>query len=109
SAASQDTRAIPESMRRAADEIGTAATDIGAVAAELRDGGLGSRIAQAVDDTSAAAKAVTEAAADVPSMVDRIEAAAVAVEEFDFSGISDRSEEHTSELQSRENLVCRLL
>src|SRR5690606_41226666 len=28
-------------------------------------------------------------------------------EEFDFSKI--RSEEHTSELQSRENLVCRLL
>src|SRR5690606_40252231 len=25
------------------------------------------------------------------------------------SGIDDRSEEHTSELQSRENLVCRLL
>ncbi|HHY02363.1 MAG TPA: MCE family protein, partial [Paracoccus sp.] len=60
-AASQDTRAIPESLRRAADEIGTAATDIGAVAAELRDSGLGPRIAQAVDDTSAAAKAVTEA------------------------------------------------
>src|SRR5690606_41338426 len=26
-----------------------------------------------------------------------------------FSARSDRSEEHTSELQSRENLVCRLL
>src|SRR5690606_39983064 len=25
-----------------------------------------------------------------------------------FDGISQRSEEHTSELQSRENLVCRL-
>src|SRR5690606_11261494 len=28
---------------------------------------------------------------------------------FDASDIVDRSEEHTSELQSRENLVCRLL
>src|SRR5690606_39730749 len=26
-----------------------------------------------------------------------------------WRGIADRSEEHTSELQSRENLVCRLL
>src|SRR5690606_41065762 len=26
-----------------------------------------------------------------------------------FALVSDRSEEHTSELQSRENLVCRLL
>ena len=99
-AASQDTRAIPESLRRAADEIGTAATDIGAVAAELRDSGLGPRIAQAVDDTSAAAKAVTEAAADVPSMVDRIEAAAVAVEEFDFSGISDSAKAVVDDLRA---------
>src|SRR5207302_1987218 len=29
--------------------------------------------------------------------------------EIDFSAQADRSEEHTSELQSRENLVCRLL
>src|SRR5690606_39798138 len=28
---------------------------------------------------------------------------------FMFHGSSSRSEEHTSELQSRENLVCRLL
>src|SRR5690606_42079412 len=27
----------------------------------------------------------------------------------DFSAVFNRSEEHTSELQSRENLVCRLL
>src|SRR5690606_41561825 len=27
----------------------------------------------------------------------------------DFKHVHDRSEEHTSELQSRENLVCRLL
>src|SRR5690606_39990594 len=26
-----------------------------------------------------------------------------------FAGVAERSEEHTSELQSRENLVCRLL
>src|SRR5690606_41141759 len=28
---------------------------------------------------------------------------------YDFEVVSSRSEEHTSELQSRENLVCRLL
>src|SRR5690606_42001462 len=28
---------------------------------------------------------------------------------FELPAIDDRSEEHTSELQSRENLVCRLL
>src|SRR2546427_358118 len=29
--------------------------------------------------------------------------------EFDWSGVWSRSEEHTSELQSQSNLVCRLL
>src|SRR5690606_39975005 len=33
----------------------------------------------------------------------------VAISMFRASGAMDRSEEHTSELQSRENLVCRLL
>src|SRR5690606_41664665 len=33
----------------------------------------------------------------------------VQVEEKTFTSAEDRSEEHTSELQSRENLVCRLL
>src|SRR5690606_40844345 len=32
-----------------------------------------------------------------------------AVSDAITKGITDRSEEHTSELQSRENLVCRLL
>src|SRR5690606_41739337 len=31
------------------------------------------------------------------------------VERHQFEPVADRSEEHTSELQSRENLVCRLL
>ena len=99
-ASSQDTRAIPESVRKASDEIGAAAADISAISAELRDSGLAGRIGQALDDTSAAAKAVTEAAADVPSMVEQIEAAAVAVEEFDFSGISDSAKAVVDDLRA---------
>lgn len=98
--ASQDTRAIPESLRRAADEISAAATDIGAVAAELRDNGLGPRLAQAMDDASAAAKAVTEAAADMPTMVGKIEDAAAAVEEFDFAGLSGSARAMVDDLRT---------
>src|SRR5690606_40418408 len=36
----------------------------------------------------------------MPSLVERA---------WDLRALADRSEEHTSELQSRENLVCRLL
>src|SRR5690606_40269108 len=39
----------------------------------------------------------------------RAEAAEARVRELEKTHAPDRSEEHTSELQSRENLVCRLL
>src|SRR5690606_40003864 len=39
----------------------------------------------------------------------RLQAATEAVTSIDFGLKGLRSEEHTSELQSRENLVCRLL
>src|SRR5690606_41299320 len=38
-----------------------------------------------------------------------IERAKMLVEPSGAAGVAARSEEHTSELQSRENLVCRLL
>src|SRR5207302_2994799 len=37
------------------------------------------------------------------------EVALASLSHFFFGGVLHRSEEHTSELQSRENLVCRLL
>src|SRR5690606_41418855 len=40
---------------------------------------------------------------------DMADAAASEESTYDGSDSSNRSEEHTSELQSRENLVCRLL
>src|SRR5690606_41269625 len=40
---------------------------------------------------------------------DDIRSAARVDDRIKTSGLGDRSEEHTSELQSRENLVCRLL
>src|SRR3712207_8145579 len=46
------------------------------------------------------------------TLVDVVRAAAAEVEEYqrvEFLPLADRSEEHTSELQSRQYLVCRLL
>src|SRR5690606_39428715 len=45
---------------------------------------------------------------DVVAAVERVEASLAGRGEVPVVGL-DRSEEHTSELQSRENLVCRLL
>src|SRR5690606_12371148 len=47
--------------------------------------------------------------ADVPAMKLLLEHGADPTLAPERSGITPRSEEHTSELQSRENLVCRLL
>ena len=81
-------RALPDKIASAIDQVGTAAGDIGTIAADLRDKQVGARIGQFVDDAGAAAASIREAAADVPQMVDSIDKAAVAVDEFDWSGIS---------------------
>src|SRR5690606_40433703 len=44
-----------------------------------------------------------------PNFIKLMDRLGVASEVSDMSFSVDRSEEHTSELQSRENLVCRLL
>ncbi|WP_112872987.1 MlaD family protein [Paracoccus endophyticus] len=82
-------QALPGKLGTAVDRVGTAAADIGTVAADLARNKVGARIGQFVDDAGAAATSIRQAAADVPAMVDRIDAAAAAVETFDWSGISE--------------------
>ncbi|MDO5369829.1 intermembrane transport protein PqiB [Paracoccus sp. (in: a-proteobacteria)] len=81
-------RSLPGRLGDAVDQLGSAAGDIGAIAADMREGRIAERVASFMDEASAAAAAVTEAAADVPEMVAEMEEAAIAVEEFDFAGIS---------------------
>lgn len=81
-------RRLPDRLGNAVDQLGTAAGNVGAIASDLRQQNLGTRMGQLVDEASAAATAVREAAADVPGMVDQVDAAAASVEEFDFAGIS---------------------
>src|SRR5688572_31869960 len=48
-------------------------------------------------------------AGDVEDLIDEVTVAAVVLDAEDVAADLDRSEEHTSELQSQSNLVCRLL
>ncbi|WP_220443699.1 intermembrane transport protein PqiB [Paracoccus luteus] len=84
----QAAQALPGKLAAAVDSVGTAATDIGAIAADLNGNQLGARIGQFVDDAGAAATSIREAAVDVPAMVEKIDAAAASVDEFDWDGIS---------------------
>ncbi|WP_103172087.1 intermembrane transport protein PqiB [Paracoccus sp. SY] len=99
-ASSEDTRAIPESLRETLDQTRSAATDIGGMARDLRDSGTAENIARLVDEAAAAAEAVKLAAADVPDMVDQIDAAATAVEEFEFAEISAQAEGILADLRA---------
>ncbi|GHG13368.1 PqiB family protein [Paracoccus aerius] len=99
-ASSEDTRAIPESLRQTLDQTRNAATDIGGMARDLREGGAAQNLARLVEEAAAAAEAVRLAAADVPEMVDQIDAAAAAVEEFGFAEISAQAEGILADLRA---------
>ena len=95
-ASSDDTRAIPESLRQTLDQTRDAATDIGGMARDLREAGTAENIARLVEE----AEAVKLAAADAPEMVESIDAAAAAVEEFNFSEISAQAEGILADLRA---------
>ncbi|WP_347138214.1 MlaD family protein [Paracoccus sp. SSK6] len=99
-ASSEDTRAIPGSLRETLDQAKGAATDIGGMARELREGDTAANLARLVDEAAAAAEAVKLAAADAPEMIDSIDAAAAAVEEFNFSEISAQAEGILADLRA---------
>lgn len=99
-AASQDTRALPGALRAAIEDGRLALADISAITAELRESNSGETLAQVLEEASAAFQAVTDAAADVPEMVERIEAAAAAVEEFGFAAVSTQVEGILADLRA---------
>ncbi|MFC3630300.1 intermembrane transport protein PqiB [Paracoccus angustae] len=99
-ASSEDTRAIPESLRQTLDQAKGAATDIGGMARELREADTAANLARLIDEAAAAAEAVKLAAADAPEMVDSIDAAAAAVEEFGFAEISAQAEGILADLRA---------
>ncbi|MGZ3215005.1 PqiB family protein [Paracoccus sp. T5] len=99
-ASAQDTRAIPGALRQAIEEGGSALADIRGITGDLRAADSGQTFARMLDEASAAFTAVTEAATDVPGMVDQIDAAAAAVEEFAFAEISAQAEGILADLRS---------
>src|SRR5690606_8661378 len=113
SEATVEGNSLVEKARTDADELlaGTRrdAAQIRARAEELRD-----RITGEIEELHERAR--REAAETMKSTGDRCDALIKAAEEQLAKAeakakeiVSERSEEHTSELQSRENLVCRLL
>ena len=99
-AASPDTQAIPKALRETLDDTRGAAADVKAMTQELRDANAAANLARALDEAAQAAEAVRLAAADVPAMVDQIDAAAAKVEEFGFAEISAQAEGILADLRA---------
>lgn len=99
-ASDQNTRAIPTALREAIEDGRLALSDLSAITTQLRENNSGETLAQALEDASAAFQAVSEAAADVPEMVGRIDAAAAAVEEFGFAEVSAQVEGILADLRA---------
>lgn len=91
-ASNEDTRAIPGALRQTLDNAQQAAGEIKTATAELRSSGALTQIRGMVDEAAAAAEAVKLAAADVPQMVDQIDAAAGKIKAVDFAAIGTEAE-----------------
>lgn len=91
-ASSEDTRAIPAALRSTLENAQAAAGEIRTVTSELRESGAMGQVRKMVDEAAAAAEAVKLAAADVPGMVDQIDAAAAKIEAVDFAAIGNEAE-----------------
>ncbi|WP_282603307.1 MlaD family protein [Paracoccus sp. PARArs4] len=99
-AASEETRAIPGALRKAVEDGSVALEDVAQITSRLREADSGQSIATLIEDATAAVNAVTEAAADMPEMVEQIDVAAAAVEEFGFAEISAQAEGIMADLRA---------
>lgn len=99
-ASSQDTRAIPGAVRQAVEEGAVALSDISSITSQLNEANSGETFARLLDEASAAFTAIGEAAVDVPEVIDQIDAAAAAVEEFGFAEISLQAEGILADLRA---------
>lgn len=91
-ASSQDTRAIPAGVRKAVDEAQAALTEVRQIAADFNESETATKIGPMVEEATKAFEAVELAAADVPEMVDEIDAIAADVGEMDFAAIGAQAE-----------------
>ncbi|WP_265501212.1 PqiB family protein [Paracoccus beibuensis] len=99
-ATSQDTRAIPGALRTAIDEGAAALANISSITTELNQANSGETFARLLDEASEAFTAISAAAVDVPEVIDQIDAAAAAVEEFGFAEISLQAEGILADLRA---------
>lgn len=91
-ASSQDTQAIPESLRRAIDQTRDTAEDVASLTGDLRRTGAAESLQRLLDEAAEAAASLKSAAANAPDMINSIDQAAQAVNQIDFAQVSQQAE-----------------
>ncbi|MCF3974360.1 PqiB family protein [Paracoccus salsus] len=84
---SQDTRAIPESLRRTMDEAQTTLNDIRAMVEEFRDSGAAENAGTALASAGEVAEKLSEAADRLPEIMESLKKASTSVQDVDFASI----------------------
>lgn len=89
-ASSQDTRAIPESVRKAVDEAQNTLTDIRAMVQEFRDSDAANNAGAALAEASEIATKLNEAADRLPAILESLQKASGSVQEVDFAALGSQ-------------------
>ncbi|MDB6180955.1 intermembrane transport protein PqiB [Paracoccus fistulariae] len=99
-ASSQDTRAIPGSLRATLDQAQAAVTDINGMAQELRDKNAAAKAALLLEGAVLAVESIRLAAVDTPALIERIDSVATSLDEFGFAEVGEQAQGILSDIRA---------
>lgn len=98
-ASSQDTRAIPETLRKTIDEAQATATELRTAVQELRAGGVVANVSGATDQARQITEKLNGAADKLPGIIDSLDKAAASVRDVDFAGIGTEARQALADVR----------
>lgn len=98
-ARSEDTRAIPGSLRETIEEAQGAASDLRSMVGEFRDSDAATRAGEAMTSASELAAKLNDAADRLPALIDSMQVTAGSVETIDFTSIGAELDATLQELR----------
>lgn len=92
--------ALPAKIATLVETLNSTAAQIDTLAGDIQASGAGQNLGKMVDEATAAFQSVQQAAADMPEMVDQIDAAAAEIKQVDFAAISVQVEGILADLRA---------
>ena len=99
-ASSQDTRAIPESLRKTIDEAQVTMAEIKTMVEQFRDSGAAGNAGAALDKASVLADKLNTAADRLPQIMDSLDKASSSIRDVDFASIGAQIDAAAQELRT---------